>query len=51
MTLSLNEKFIGGFVSAEGLNHRGDNLHFDTPSQYELGRRYFEEFCKMSNLA
>ena len=40
-----------GFVSAEGLNHRGDNLHFDTPSQYELGRRYFEEFCKMSNLA
>lgn len=36
-----------GFVSAEGLNHRGDNLHFDTPSQYELGKRYFEEYCRL----
>ena len=39
-----------GFVSSEGLNHRGDNLHFDTPSQYELGKRYFQEFCRMSKL-
>ena len=38
-----------GFVSAEGLNHRGDNLHFDTPSQYELARRYFNEYCKLTN--
>ena len=33
-----------GWVSAEGLTHRGDNLHFDTPSQYELGKRYFQCF-------
>ena len=39
-----------GFVSAENLQHRGDNLHFDTPSQHELGRRYFEEFCKLSGI-
>ena len=39
-----------GFVSAEGLSHRGDNLHFDTPSQYELGRRYFEEYCRLKQI-
>ena len=39
-----------GFASAEGLTHRGDNLHFDTPSQYELGRRYWQEFCRMSGV-
>jgi hypothetical protein len=27
-------------VSAEGLNHKGDITHFDTPSARELGRRY-----------
>jgi peptidoglycan/xylan/chitin deacetylase (PgdA/CDA1 family) len=27
-------------VSAEGLTHKGDNLHFDTPSARELGKRY-----------
>lgn len=39
-----------GFVSAEGLNHRGDLLHFDTPSQYELGRRYFAEYCRLAQV-
>jgi hypothetical protein len=28
------------FVSADGLIHRGDHLHFDSPSARELGRRY-----------
>lgn len=28
------------FVSAEGLTDKGDQLHFDTPSFRELGRRY-----------
>lgn len=36
-----------GFVSAEGLVDRGDKLHFDTPSQHELGRRYFAEYCRL----
>ena len=39
-----------GFASASGLTHRGDVLHFDTPSQYELGRRYWQEFCRMTGL-
>jgi hypothetical protein len=39
-----------GFVSAEGLTHRGDDLHFDTPSQHELGRRYWQEFCRMTGI-
>jgi hypothetical protein len=32
------------FVSAEGLNHRGDNLHFDTPSLRIFGKRYAEAY-------
>ena len=36
------------FVSAEGLSDRGDKLHFDTPSQHELGRRYFKEYCRIA---
>lgn len=39
-----------GFASAEGLNHRGDNLHFDTESQYILGERYWKEFTRLSPL-
>ena len=39
-----------GYVSATGLTDRGDNLHFDTPSQHELGRRYFEEFCRIAGI-
>ena len=31
-------------VPTKDLAHRGDNLHFDTGSQHELGRRYFEAF-------
>jgi hypothetical protein len=29
-----------GFAASGGLVHKGDNVHFDTPSLYELGRRY-----------
>lgn len=28
------------FVSSDGLAHKGDEVHFDTPSYRELGRRY-----------
>tara|TARA_R110000868_G_scaffold108065_1_gene295309 strand:+ start:10937 stop:11776 length:840 start_codon:yes stop_codon:yes gene_type:complete len=29
-------------VSSEGLDHRGDNLHFNSAAQRELGKRYAE---------
>ena len=32
------------FASADGLNHRGDKIHFDSPSYREFGRRYFDAF-------
>lgn len=28
------------FVDSDGLSHKGDEVHFDTPSYRELGRRY-----------
>jgi hypothetical protein len=36
------------FVSAEGLKHKGDKIHFDSPSFRELGKRYAEAFLKMT---
>ena len=35
-------------VHTKDLNHRGDNLHFDTASQHELGKRYFEAWRKFT---
>ncbi len=32
------------FVSAEGLKHKGDKVHFDSPSLREFGKRYFDAF-------
>ena len=32
------------YVHTKDLTHRGDNLHYDTASQHELGRRYFEAY-------
>ena len=29
-----------GFVETNGLHHRGDSLHFDSPSAREIGKRY-----------
>ncbi|WP_164101479.1 sialate O-acetylesterase [Candidatus Laterigemmans baculatus] len=37
------------FVSAEGLTHKGDQVHFDAASAKELGRRYAEAYLKMVN--
>ena len=34
------------FVSAEGLKHKGDKIHFDSASFRELGRRYAEAYQK-----
>lgn len=36
------------FVSAEGLKHKGDKVHFDAPSYREFGRRYAEAFLKLT---
>jgi hypothetical protein len=36
------------FVSAEGLKHKGDKIHFDSPSFRELGKRYAEAYLKMA---
>lgn len=33
-----------GFVRSDGLSHRGDQVHFDSASYRELGRRYFDVF-------
>ena len=36
-----------GFVSAEGLTGKADNLHFNSVSLREFGLRYYEEFKKL----
>ena len=36
------------FVSAEGLKHKGDKIHFDSGSYRELGRRYAAALLKMA---
>ncbi len=37
------------FVSAEGLHHKGDKVHFDAASYRELGKRYAEAFQKLQS--
>jgi len=34
-------------VSSEGLNHKGDDVHFDSPGLRELGRRYAEAYKRL----
>jgi hypothetical protein len=36
------------FVSAEGLKHKGDKIHFDSASARELGRRYAAAYLKLT---
>ena len=38
-----------GWVKTADLTDRGDKLHFSAESQHELGRRYWEEFLRLSN--
>lgn len=42
-----DENPMTGFVPAEGLTHKGDNLHFDSRSLYSFGERYFEVFQQL----
>ena len=39
-----------GCASSAGLNHKGDQLHFDTASQRELGRRYAVEMIRLQRV-
>lgn len=43
----VDENPMTGFVPAEGLTHKGDNLHFDSKSLYTFGERYFEIFRQL----
>lgn len=36
-----------GFVETNGLHHRGDTLHFDSPSAREIGKRYAAVYLSM----
>jgi hypothetical protein len=36
------------FVSAEGLKHKGDQVHFDSASLRELGKRYAKVFLNLT---
>jgi hypothetical protein len=36
------------FVTAEGLKHKGDKIHFDAAAYRELGKRYAAMFLKMT---
>ncbi|QDU93005.1 sialate O-acetylesterase [Lignipirellula cremea] len=43
-----NNKPLTAFVSSEGLNHKGDMVHFDADSYRELGRRYYKAFVALT---
>lgn len=36
------------FVTAEGLNHKGDKVHFDSAAYRELGKRYAAAYLQMT---
>lgn len=36
------------YVSSEGLHHKGDNVHFDTSSYRELGRRFASAYLQLA---
>jgi hypothetical protein len=36
------------FVSSDGLTHRGDEVHFDSKSYRELGRRYAQAYFELT---
>jgi Carbohydrate esterase, sialic acid-specific acetylesterase len=36
------------FVSSDGFQHKGDKVHFDSPSLREFGRRYADAYFKLT---
>ncbi|MEW4489895.1 sialate O-acetylesterase [Thalassoglobus sp. JC818] len=45
--VELHEKIA--FVSSNGLEHKGDETHFDTDSYREFGRRYADAYRKLTD--
>jgi hypothetical protein len=45
-----NQVLHTAFVSSEGLQHKGDQIHFDAASYREFGKRYAEVYLKMSRV-
>jgi len=43
-----NDNFY--YVSSEGMEHKGDHLHFNSKGQRELGKRYAEKYIEVSGL-
>jgi len=39
-----------GLVTSEGMSHRGDNTHLDSPSAREFGKRYAKEMLRLQSL-
>ena len=37
-----------GFADAKNLKHKGDKIHFDSPSFRELGKRYAKAFAQVA---
>lgn len=37
-----------GFTSSDGLHHKGDEVHFDSASYREFGKRYAEIYLKLA---
>jgi len=35
-------------VNSDGLSHKGDQVHFDSKSYKELGRRYAAAYLKLT---
>lgn len=42
------EEPLVAVIRTKDLNHRGDNLHYDTPSAHIMGERYFEAYQKLT---
>jgi hypothetical protein len=39
---------VAAFVDSDGLQHKGDEVHFDTESYHELGRRYADAYGQLT---
>lgn len=48
LKMAEEDKLIG-FASAEGLTANPDNLHFNSASLYEFGKRYYKAFKEIEN--
>ena len=47
LTKLASENACLNLVSAQGLNHKGDQTHFDSDSYHELGRRYAQKMIEL----